>query len=416
MKIGGSQSFDVSEWGTREMNLDSLVDFTTGNWVSMLGQSTVYVWWRFRSDGNPNPTAVGSFVDNIELKWDDGLMNLGVSPPVNSVEVFHARDTTAIAPGGTAARHDTLMARFGWQSCDGGVNVYPPFEVMLTLWCPERTVVLFDTVVTADTSGTAVSMFSPPWIQADSLGYGEFVVRLTVDTLNAIQESNENDNADTTAYNVLPPNLPPDFHWITPGSDTLWGDRADTTVTLRWFLSDPEEPCSLTIRNGNSPAICTGVTVLYGHQSIEAQDSLVWDIRGLLNNRTYWLWAEVWDSENDSCYRATWPLRTCTSPNCPGTDANPPTNSVPEAYFLEQNYPNPFNPVTDIHYGIAVPGHVTLRVFDLLGREQATLVNSAQSPGSYNVPFDGNKLPSGLYVYVLTSPEGTIARKMMLLK
>jgi hypothetical protein len=121
-----------------------------------------------------------------------------------------------------------------------------------------------------------------------------------------------------------------------------------------------------------------------------------------------------WDSENDSCVRAIGPMRTCHG-DCPLAANGPPT-ALPEKYFLEQNYPNPFNPITEIRYGLAKSGLVTLRVFDLLGREQARLVNSEQSPGIYSVPFDGSKLSSGLYLYVLTTPEGTLARKMMLLK
>ena len=63
-----------------------------------------------------------------------------------------------------------------------------------------------------------------------------------------------------------------------------------------------------------------------------------------------------------------------------------------------------------------MPGNVTLRVYDLLGREKSTLVDMNQSPGVYSVSFDGSTLGSGLYLYVLTTPEGKIARKMMLLK
>ncbi len=74
---------------------------------------------------------------------------------------------------------------------------------------------------------------------------------------------------------------------------------------------------------------------------------------------------------------------------------------TPDSYNLAQNYPNPFNPVTVIRYQLPVNSHVTLKVFDVLGREVTTLVNENKESGSYEVKFDGSKLPSGVYFYRL---------------
>ena len=73
-----------------------------------------------------------------------------------------------------------------------------------------------------------------------------------------------------------------------------------------------------------------------------------------------------------------------------------------------QNYPNPFNPSSEIGYQISEFRHVTLVVYDLLGREVAVLVNEPKSPGSYEVKFDGSNLPSGVYFYRL--PAGSYRR------
>lgn len=89
---------------------------------------------------------------------------------------------------------------------------------------------------------------------------------------------------------------------------------------------------------------------------------------------------------------------------------------VPTRFFLEQNYPNPFNPQTELRYGVAKAGHVTLRVYNTLGREVATLVDGERSPGSYRMAFDGRGLATGVYIYTLSTPEGTFSRKMMLMK
>ena len=91
-------------------------------------------------------------------------------------------------------------------------------------------------------------------------------------------------------------------------------------------------------------------------------------------------------------------------------------NEIPAKFSLSQNYPNPFNPNTQINYTIALDGQVTLRVFDILGKEVATLVNEKQNPGTYSLNFDGSNLSSGLYYYRLESGDYSDTRKMLLIK
>lgn len=91
-------------------------------------------------------------------------------------------------------------------------------------------------------------------------------------------------------------------------------------------------------------------------------------------------------------------------------------NEIPERFFLYQNYPNPFNPVTNIKYKIPSTSFVRLVVFDVLGKAVAILVNRKQDPGAYQVEFDGNNLPSGVYFYVLETEGFTQSRKLILLK
>jgi hypothetical protein len=89
---------------------------------------------------------------------------------------------------------------------------------------------------------------------------------------------------------------------------------------------------------------------------------------------------------------------------------------VPTDYALSQNYPNPFNPSTRISYQLGAAGHVRLQVFDLLGREVATLVDDTQTAGGYTVNFDGGRLASGVYVCRLGSRAFTATRTMILVK
>ncbi|MDX1638446.1 MAG: T9SS type A sorting domain-containing protein [Balneolaceae bacterium] len=89
---------------------------------------------------------------------------------------------------------------------------------------------------------------------------------------------------------------------------------------------------------------------------------------------------------------------------------------LPEKPELSQNYPNPFNPATVIRYAVAERGPVSLKVYDVLGREVSTLVERTQAPGWYRVKFSGASLSSGMYIYRLKVGGNIITRKMTLVK
>lgn len=89
---------------------------------------------------------------------------------------------------------------------------------------------------------------------------------------------------------------------------------------------------------------------------------------------------------------------------------------LPEKFMLDQNFPNPFNPTTIIQYAIPRSSHVTLRVYDLLGREIAALADSYHQAGWYFTTFDASTLPSGVYFYRLSYAGGSLHGKMMLLR
>ncbi|OGU76374.1 MAG: hypothetical protein A2W11_13880 [Ignavibacteria bacterium RBG_16_35_7] len=97
-------------------------------------------------------------------------------------------------------------------------------------------------------------------------------------------------------------------------------------------------------------------------------------------------------------------------------DVRPDPNVVVTDYTLAQNYPNPFNPTTDIKFTVAKEGFVTLKVYDLLGKQVATLVDQHMTSGGYTADFDASNLASGTYIYTLSVNGVSISKKMMLLK
>ncbi len=103
-------------------------------------------------------------------------------------------------------------------------------------------------------------------------------------------------------------------------------------------------------------------------------------------------------------------------------------SKLPEGYSLLQNYPNPFNPTTTIKFQIPnnknqisnnrnqIPNNVSLKIYDVLGKVIATLVNEEKQPGIYEVTFDASGLPSGTYYYQLRTGNYLQTKKMILLK
>lgn len=90
--------------------------------------------------------------------------------------------------------------------------------------------------------------------------------------------------------------------------------------------------------------------------------------------------------------------------------------ATPKAYELGQNYPNPFNPSTTIEYSVPKDAAVTLKIYDVLGKEVATLVNEQKPTGTYIVNWNASNFSSGLYFYKLTAGEFTQTKKMFLVK
>lgn len=126
------------------------------------------------------------------------------------------------------------------------------------------------------------------------------------------------------------------------------------------------------------------------------------------NRIRYW---EVWESDllnvqYDSLFYALAEIVTSV----------PIFQETPQEYSLNQNYPNPFNPTTTIKFHVASFAFVSLKVYDVLGREVTTLVNTELNPGEYSVQFDAKNLPSGIYFYRLSSETFIQQRKMVVLR
>ncbi len=93
-----------------------------------------------------------------------------------------------------------------------------------------------------------------------------------------------------------------------------------------------------------------------------------------------------------------------------------PGSVAPAHYTLGQNYPNPFNPTTKINYSVPVTGHVTIKIYNAIGQQVATLFDGVQQAGNYLATFDGSQLAGGVYLYRLQSESASMTKKFVLMK
>jgi hypothetical protein len=92
------------------------------------------------------------------------------------------------------------------------------------------------------------------------------------------------------------------------------------------------------------------------------------------------------------------------------------SSTVADKYSLGQNYPNPFNPTTKISFSVPKNEFVSIKVFDLTGKEIAQLVNNEMNAGTYEYIFNGSSLASGIYFYQIKTPNFTETKRMTLVK
>jgi len=138
-----------------------------------------------------------------------------------------------------------------------------------------------------------------------------------------------------------------------------------------------------------------------------------WEISVLPSNRAYSIFAL--DREHIWLSTGTGMLSTLSEPIL--VDVEDSENLDKEFTFsLNNNYPNPFNPTTTITFTLPEPQKISLKVFNMLGKEVATLFAGSVSAGEHNIKFDGTNLSSGIYFYQLITPENSITKKMILIK
>jgi hypothetical protein len=181
------------------------------------------------------------------------------------------------------------------------------------------------------------------------------------------------------------------------------------SVKLESFYSKEDSVIVLSVINANGVINYSVNTVL---DTLLMKDEFTFNYRIIAKDRG--IIPETSYAPDSGYYKCVWNGLT-------GIDDN---NQYLQTFSLSQNYPNPFNPSTKISWQSPVGGHQTLKVYDVLGREVATLVDEYRDAGSYEINFDGSQLSSGIYYYQIkvgdsssSSGQGFVeTRKMIFIK
>lgn len=233
--------------------------------------------------------------------------------------------------------------------------------------------------------------------------------------------------------------------WIRVNSDYTWtnteSELADSSSILHWYkkliaLRNQEAALRLGDYEGLASSAQPVLAFLRKYQGRtlliivntgqDAQNNLRLTIRSGMKPGTYRLTelltgkADVYASLNNNNDLSGLSIGGMTAQvyslsNGPETGVESNTSTA-AGFSLEQNYPNPFNPSTSISYSIGARTRVELKVYDMLGREAALLVDRIQNPGSYNVIFNASALPSGIYICSIQAGSFTSSRKLILIK
>jgi hypothetical protein len=180
--------------------------------------------------------------------------------------------------------------------------------------------------------------------------------------------------------------------------------HAGSSYVVRW-QSNISDTLDIKLMNGSDPVLVIGNGIVSGTHALQ--------------------WQVPATAQAGSNYRVMITSRNTTGvsgiSNIPFTLTSAVTtvsanDNVPAEYALSQNYPNPFNPTTVIRFTVPQQTNVSLKVYDMLGREVAVLTDGDRPPGSYAVQFDASRYSSGVYIYRLLAGSQVLTKKMTLLK
>jgi hypothetical protein len=216
-----------------------------------------------------------------------------------------------------------------------------------------------------------------------------------------------------TIINATKSSQIPDASCDQPSNVDVWFKFTIPSETFRIHtnsISISSNDCGLAIYTGTCSSMIERYCVKGGNPS---QPYMPWDDNiNLSAYASQTAYIRIWEYGTVS---QTGDFQICVTLT-PTNETDHNTSIIPKFYKVSQNYPNPFNPSTIIMYDLPEGGMVSIKIYDMLGREVRTLVNEYKNAGSYNVEFNASNLPSGTYFYCLQAGSFAETKKLVLLR
>ncbi|HKI78174.1 MAG TPA: discoidin domain-containing protein [Ignavibacteriaceae bacterium] len=263
----------------------------------------------------------------------------------------------------------------------------------------------------ADTAGNLISSQAHSLfyklLEVGSTGYTNYLI----DNVEASSTSDTNTSASKTLDGLVNGDPDPNSRWASQAMPQwiqfdLGAPQPVNIIAVSFYQWNNGRIYNYSIETSDDSVKWQQVVTNASSSSQE------WTIKDFTNLTTRYI-RIICLSNNQGDWAGIWEARILKSDKATPIEIS---NNVPQSFALEQNYPNPFNPTTNIRFSIPQESFVTLKVYDILGNEIATLVNERKPRGTYNVKFNASNLASGIYFCRIQASNFISTRKMILLK
>lgn len=302
--------------------------------------------------------------------------------------VVHVSNFVGLDPGQTVATNTTATTPSGLIFTPS--NIYHDYWFTVTYTGNDLTgYATYDILI--DLDGLVFPDPNDLYIVKRSDRLGTWVCQNTTIIGNKLKVSGLTDFSDFAIAGDAP--LP-----VELSSFTASVNRRD--VTLNWTTATESNNSGFDIERSNSEGSWTKIGNVAGNGTVNTPHSYTYTDKNLNSGQYNYRLKQIDFNGNYEYFNLS----------------NEVNVGIPTKYDLSQNYPNPFNPSTKINFDLPVDGKVSLKLFDMSGREVATLVNEVKTAGYYTISFNASNLSSGVYFYRLNAGDFTVTKKMMLVK
>ena len=342
------------------------------------------------SDGNYQINPMGYGIAAFKIGGQGRIDSVSISNPANlNLTAYAVADSNGQLFVTVLNKEHYTSAPFAPAPRDAEVNIsapgFPDTACVMYMSAPSGNVLATDSITLGGQTISNGAPFAGKWSPIDTVRAGYYVVSVPYASAAIVRIGGQ---------------------FISLGIPSAIGPSGDTNVarkaTLKWSNSSGAKTYEVQIsidpnfRSAVFDSTVTDTTIQLS-MPLNENTKYYWHVRGI-------------DSLYTSAYSA---IDSFTTGTLLSVTQSAPLSSQ---FALLQNYPNPFNSNTVIRFNVSVKGHVTLKVYDVVGREVAALVNGVESAGDYEVEFNGLGFPSGVYFYRITSPTYSAVKKMILLK